>query len=347
MRSAARLAFCLIVCGAACARPAANESTSPPREPADAAHHMVLRERSLGVMGTELDIKVFGHDAAKLDAAIDAAIVEIRRVEDMMTSWRASPLTRLNDAAGMGARSVPPELAALVAESVRLGELTGGAFDISFAGVGKLWDFKARPPRVPDAATIQSRLAVVDYRRIEVDVERSAISLPKGFRIGLGGHAKGYGVDRAMAVLQEHGVQHAFVNAGGDLKALGRKGGELWKIAIKHPRDKDRVLAVIPVSNTCVVTSGDYERFFEHEGRRYHHILDPRTGYPSRGCMAATVVGPSAAFCDGLATALCVLKPERGLALVNTLAGIEALLVGLDGAVHVSRGLQSSDKSSD
>lgn len=135
------------------------------------------------------------------------------------------------------------------------------------------------------------------------------------------------------------GIRHAFVNAGGDLKALGRKHGKLWEIAVRHPRDRENVLALLPVSNTCVVTSGDYERFFDYEGKRYHHIIDPRTGYPSEGCISATVVAPDAAFADALATALCVLGPDQGLALVERLPRVEALVVGMDGSVRATRGL--------
>jgi thiamine biosynthesis lipoprotein len=142
-----------------------------------------------------------------------------------------------------------------------------------------------------------------------------------------------------MAVLMEHGIENAVVNAGGDLKALGKNGDELWTIAIRHPRDQDRVIAVLPVSNTCVVTSGDYERFFEHDGKRYHHILDPRTGFPSTGAISATVVAPDAAVADALATALCVLPPGEGIALIEQLPRVEAIVVSIDGQVHATVGL--------
>ena len=311
------------------------------------ASREILRERRLEVMGTELLIEAVGPDADRLDRAIEAAIAEIRRVEDLMTDWRPSPLTALNDAAGRGPREVPDELARLLASALEVGRVTGGAFDVTYAGVGRLWDFRRDPPVVPEPAAVEDGLRHVGLDQVEVDVERGTVSLPEGFRIGLGGIAKGYGVDRAMKVLMDHGVRHAMVNAGGDLKALGRKRGKLWEIAIRHPRDRERVLAVLPVSNTCVVTSGDYERFFEKDGRRYHHIIDPRTGYPSTGCMSATVVAPDAAIADALATALCVLGPEEGLALVERLDRVEALLVGMDGVVVVSKGLESGAARSD
>ncbi|MCA8923370.1 MAG: FAD:protein FMN transferase [Planctomycetes bacterium] len=313
---------------------AQGEGGAPPVEPA-----LELVERRLGVMGTDLQLTVLGEDRAALEATLDAAEAELRRVEDRFTSWRDSELTRLNAAAGQGPFEVSSEQARLVARALRVSELTGGAFDITFASVGKLWDFKADPPRIPSAEAIQAALVHVGYAKVKVDLERSTIELPAGTRIGLGGMAKGYGVDCAMQVYLQRGIKHGMVNAGGDLKALGLKHGKPWEIAIKHPRDRERVLAVIPVSNTCVVTSGDYERFVEVDGKRYHHILDPRTGYPSTGCMSATVIAPDATLADALATALCVLGPEAGLKLVNGLRRVEALVVGLDGTVHRSAGL--------
>ena len=299
-------------------------------------------ERSLGVMGTDLVVRVFGDDEAQLERALDAAIAELERVEDLMTDWRPSPLTRLNAAAGKGPQPTDPELVRILDRSLRLGEVTAGAFDVSFAGVGQLWDFKRVPALLPDSAAVRDALSRVDYRRVRVDVEGGTVDLPARMRLGLGGIAKGYGVDRAMAVLMEQGIEHAVVSAGGDMKLLGRRQGELWEVAIKHPRERDSVMALLRVSNTCVVTSGDYERFFELDGRRYHHILDPRTGYPSQGCLSATVVGPSAEDADALATALCVLEPRQGLELVEALPRTEALLVGMDGRVRVTSGLRGA-----
>jgi thiamine biosynthesis lipoprotein len=308
----------------------------------EAARGDVLRSRSLGVMGTDLVIEVAGPDAVALEAAIDAAVAELRRIEDLMTDWRDSPLTRLNARAGEGPIEVPEELAKLVARALAIAEATGGAFDPTYKAAGSLWDFKAKPPRIPSDEALAAALEHVGWQKVKVDLDASTIELPRGTTLGLGGIAKGYGVDRAMTVLMERGIRHAIVNAGGDLKALGRRQGEPWRVAVKHPRDRDRVLAVIPVSNVCLVTSGDYERFFELEGVRYHHILDPRTGRPSQGCMSATVLAPDAAFADALATALCVLKPEEGLAIVAKLPRVEALVVGLDGQVHTTKGLSAA-----
>jgi thiamine biosynthesis lipoprotein len=334
---ATRIVTAAILAGlatAAAAQPSAPETTIP--------DGITALERRLDVMGTDLQIKVYGSDTATIDAALDAAEAEIRRVEDLMTDWRPSPLTTLNAAAGSGPQVVDRELAAIVSRALEIGRLTGGAFDPSYAGVGRLWDFKKTPPRVPSAEEVARGLKSVGYQRVRIDPVASTVDLPKGMRIGLGGIAKGYGVDRAMETLRERGIEHAIVNAGGDLKALGLDGSAPWEVAIKHPRDRERVIAVLRVSNTALVTSGDYERFFEHEGQRFHHILDPRTGYPSTGGMSATVVAPNAEFADALATALCVMGPNSGLPLIESLARVEAILVSMDGRVHASTGLRTS-----
>ncbi len=298
--------------------------------------------RTTAVMGTELSITAYHADGATVQQAVDAAIREIQRVEDLATDWRASPLMTLNKAKGDGPHPVPRELAELIERSLLCSQLTGGAFDCTFRAVGELWDFKSTPPRIPSAGEVQALLPSVGFGKVQVDLEASTVTRPQGLWIGLGGIAKGYGVDRAMTVLMDHGIENAIVNAGGDLKALGTSKEELWSIAIRHPRDRQRIIAVVPVSNTCVVTSGDYERFFEHDGKRYHHILDPRTGFPSTGAISATVIAPDAAVADAIATALCVLPPEQGLALAEELPRVEAIVVSLDGQVFTTSALNQA-----
>jgi thiamine biosynthesis lipoprotein len=302
----------------------------------------LLVERAGGVMGTSLRLAAIGTDQASLERALVAAEAELRRVEDLFTDWRPSPLMELNAAAGRGPVAVPDELAEVVERALLVAELTGGAFDPTWRGVGKLWNLKAQPPLVPSDEAVRDALVHVGFRAVVVDreAEPPTVDMPAGHELGLGGIAKGYGVDRAMAVLVAHGVEHAIVDAGGDLKVLGRHFDVPWEIAISHPRRRGDVMAVLPVSNTCVVTSGDYERFALVDGQRLHHILDPRTGRPSTGCMSATVVGPDATVCDGLATALCVMGPEQGLALIERSGVYQAICVGMDGEVRATAGLR-------
>jgi len=318
----------------------ASAQDARPSASADSAEASLEKREFRGsVMGTSLQITVLGEDPKVLEEALVEAVKELRRVEDVFTTWRPSELTRLNAAAGHGPQVVSREQVKLIARALKISELSKGAFDVTFYSVGKLWDFKATPPKLPDTAEIKAALEKVGWTKVKVDLAQSSVELPAGTKIGLGGIAKGYGVDRAMRVIMKRGIRHALVNAGGDLKALGRDRGQPWEVAVRNPRQREQILAVLPVSNVCVVTSGDYERFFEHEGKRYHHILDPRTGYPSQGCISATVTAPDAAFADSLATALCVLGPKEGLALVESLPRVEAILVDLSGKVHVSKGL--------
>ena len=304
----------------------------------------ILREQTTGIMGSPLKISVIGVDKEKLDQAIDAAIKEMHRIEDLMTDWRPSPLTVVNDSAGLGPIPVDSELLIAIAHGIEMGRLTDGAFDITYAGVGKLWSFKRDAPVFPPVSEVLKALQFVDFQKIKINLENKSIELPQKMRIGLGGIAKGYGVDRAMAMLMKHGVKHAIVNAGGDMKVLGKNFDTPWEIAIKHPRDRNRAMASIRLSNTCLVTSGDYERFFEKDGKRFHHIIDPRTGYPSEGCLSASVVAPDAEYADALATALCVIGPEKGLKIVEKLPRVEAILVGMDGLVLPSSGLVGAIK---
>jgi thiamine biosynthesis lipoprotein len=301
-----------------------------------------LREWRGGVMGTSFQLEAIGPDVPELDRVLGLVLDELRRVEDVFTVWRESELTHLNERAGQGPIPVSRELAEVIAVALECGHLTEGAFDITYFPLRPLWDYKAAHPVLPTQEEVRAALELVDYRQVAVDLERNTVSMPAGFSLDLGGIAKGYGVDRGMQVLLAQGIRSGLVQAGGDTKALGRKFDKPWQIAIKHPRRREEVFAVLPVVNQCVQTSGDYERFFEIDGQRYHHIVDPRTGWPSTGCMSATVIGPEATFCDGIATALCVLGPEQGLALVERLERVEAVLVGMDGRVHLSTGLRDA-----
>jgi thiamine biosynthesis lipoprotein len=300
----------------------------------------LLREWRGGVMGTSFQLEAIGTDVAELDRVLGLVLDELRRVEDVFTVWRESELTRLNQRAGQGPIPVSQEMAEVIAIGLECGRVTHGAFDISYFPLRPLWNYKSEHAVLPSQQAIEAALAFVGYARILVDREHGTVELPAGFSLDLGGIAKGYGVDRGMRVMLEQGIENGLVQAGGDTKALGRKFDRPWQIAIKHPRQKDEVFAVLPVVNQCVQTSGDYERFFEIDGKRYHHIIDPRTGWPSQGCMSATVIGPEATFCDGIATAMCVLGPEAGMAIIEQLERVEAVLVGMDGEVHLSSGLK-------
>ena len=219
----------------------------------------------------------------------------------------------------------------MVTTALNYGELTQGSFDITIGPLVDLWQINSGTEYVPGAFQRAQRLALVNYRNVEIDVEEKTIYLPQpGMKLDLGGVAKGYAVDRALAVLDEWGVTAAMVDAGGDLAVLGRRtDGNPFRIGIRHPRNSREYVAVVPVAGRAsIVSSGDYERFFYKDGVRYHHIFDPTTGLPAcRGVVSATVLGPTAMEGDILSTAVFVLGVEEGLALVESLEGFEALVV--------------------
>jgi FAD:protein FMN transferase len=266
------------------------------------------------------------------------------QVEQELNEWKpGTPLAAVNAGAGT-AVSVPPALLDAVERGLEIGRATDGAFDITWAALWGLWDFRAEKPAVPDAAEIDRRRALVDLKKVVVDRDRSTLKLPEaGMKIGLGGIAKGWALDRAAAQLKERGVEDFLLSAGGQVYAGGDKEGQPWRVGIRDPRGAaEDFFAVVSVRDGSVSTSGDYERCFVVDGALYHHLLDPRTGRPARGLRSATVVATEATVADALSTALMVLGVERGLQIVEAMAGVEALLVDDSGAWHTSSGLKAA-----
>ncbi len=301
-------------------------------------------KKQLAKMGSPFEITAVHEDKQAAEAAIDAAFKEIDRLELMISSWRDdSETARINRAAGQAPVAVSPELFNLIRRSLKVSQLTEGAFDISFAGMGKLWDFKAVNPVIPDPQAIQNALRHVDYRNIVLDPESQTVFLKEpGMRIGFGGIGKGYGANRAVFILKSYGVTGGVVNAGGDLVAFGLdEGGEPWRVSIAHPREKKRVMARLRLTEQAVVTSGDYERFIMVDGKRYSHIINPKTGYPAHELVSVTIICPDAELADALATATFVLGPEKGMALINGLKRIECILVDVNGKVYYSKQIQN------
>ncbi len=293
-------------------------------------------------MGSSLEIEVFGADQSVCEHAVEAAKAEIERLDRMMTDWKPeSPLMDVNRAAGLKPVHVPPEIFFIVKRSIQMSELTRGTFDITFAGAGKLWNWRAADPTVPDPDTVKAALANVGWKGIQLDAKEQTVFLSKpGMKIGLGGIVPGYAADLAMGKIRDLGIRDACVNMSGDLLVVGKKNGAAWNVAITHPRKKGETLAVLPVSNAAVSTSGDYERFFIKDGKRYCHIIDPRTGYPADLCQSVTIIAPNVAFADALAKGVFILGPVEGMALVEKLEGVQALVVAADGTVTLSKGLR-------
>ncbi|MFC1629527.1 FAD:protein FMN transferase [Gemmatimonadota bacterium] len=267
--------------------------------------------------------------------AIEAAFAEVVRVDRLMSTYRnESQVGVLNRT---GRVEAGPDLLRVLERAWTVSELTSGAFDITIKPLLDLFSrLFEQEERAPEPDEIEACLQRVGYRRLTV--EGNLISLPAGSEISLGGIAKGYAIDLAVAALLQEGIDNALVNAGGDLRALGDREGEPWRVAVQNPRERGGLLATIPLSTMAVATSGDYERFFDPD-REYHHIIDPRTGLSARGVMSVTITASSALDADALATAVFVLGAVDGLALIESLDGIEAFLVTDEGMIVTSGGM--------
>jgi len=276
------------------------------------------------------------------------AVFEVfRRVDAEMSEWQeSSPLSEVNRRAGGEAVAVPAELRETIRRGIEVGELTGGAFDVTWAALWGLWDFRAAEPRVPAADEIARRARLVDYRRVELDEAAGTVRLPEaGMAIGLGGIAKGYALERAAAALRAQGLESFLLVSGGQVYAAGGRTGRgderPWRVGIRDPRGgPEDLFARLELEDASASTSGDYESYFVAGGVRYHHILDPRTGRPARGLRSATVVAADAVLADALSTGIFVMGPEAGLALAERLPGVEAVLVDDGGRVLVTPGIE-------
>ena len=293
------------------------------------------------LMDTEVSVQLFSRKAREAQQVKKALFEEMQRLE-LLLSYHdpRSEIFEINSAAGERSVAVAPETAEVIQKALHYSAVSEGAFDPTIAPLLDLWGFREGEYRIPGPEELREASEAVDYRLVEDG--GGEVYLPRGdMALDLGGIAKGYIIDRGLDLLAHSGVSHALINAGGDIGILGPKAdGSPWRVGLKHPRS-EKFLAVIPWSERgAIVTSGDYERFFEKNGVRYHHILDPRTGQPASSLISVTVVAPTAVQADALSTALFVLGPQRGLALVEDLPGVEALLVTPQLELLLSSGLR-------
>ncbi len=322
----------VIMLGAACTAPAAREAA--PR----------LVERSRLSMGSTLRVALWTGDQTAAQAAFTDVFAEFDRLEQMMSVWRGgSEVLRLNSAAGDHPVHVDPEMIEVLTEARGISEWTGGKFDVTFGALSGLWKFDHDQDNVvPDMADVQRRLPLVDYRALEIDPRQGTAFLKrKGMSVHLGGIGKGYAIDRGAAILRRRGFRDFMIQAGGDLYVAGLQDHKPWRLAIQDPRGpKDHPFAELDLSDGTFSTSGDYERFFIKNGRRYHHIIDPASGEPARGCRSVTIVADRAVIADGLSTGVFLLGPEKGMALIEQLPNVEGVIVSDRNAVLISSGLK-------
>ena len=295
-----------------------------------------------GTMGTRIHVELWSEQRAAGEAAIDAVMRDMERIDAAMSTYKAdSEVSRVNAGAARAPMRISRELFDLLTTAVEYSRITDGAFDITYASVGFMYDFRRR--QKPTEAEIEAALPAVNYRNLELDPRRRTVHFSRpGVRIDLGGIAKGHAVDRGIAILQQRGIRHALVSAGGDSRIIGDRFGKPWIVGIRHPDRKDQVIARIPLVDTAISTSGDYERYFDENGVRYHHIIDPATGHPASKVRSATILAPTATRTDGLSKTAFVLGPEAALAIYNGLGDVDAILVAPDGRVLYSKGLEAA-----
>jgi thiamine biosynthesis lipoprotein len=296
-------------------------------------------KREEAIMGTAITVELWADERAAGEAAMAAVMAEMHRIDRTMSPHKpASELSRINREAGRGAVPLSDEMAMLVGRAIEFSRWSDGAFDITYASVGQLYDYRAGI--APDDAALASARQSIGWQELLLDTRARTLRFGRpGMRIDLGGFAKGHAVDRCIALLRERGVAHAMVSAGGDSHVLGDRRGRPWMIAVRDPRREAGVVAVLPLEDVAISTSGDYERYFERAGVRHHHLIDPRTGRSAAGVRSVTIVADDGLTTEALSKTVFVLGAERGMALINSLPGVDAVVVDAAGRLHHSAGL--------
>ncbi len=291
-------------------------------------------------MGTRIAVELWANDPLLARRGIDAVMADMHRTDRLMSTYKPdSQLSQVNAHAFDRPVQVDADIIDVVEKSLEYSRLSDGIFDITYASVGYLYDYRAQLH--PTDEQIAAGLQAIDYRRLQVDREAQTIRfLRPGMRIDLGGFAKGWAVDRGVEILRELGIEHAMVNAGGDTRLLGDRRGKPWIVGIRDPRRDGAVVTRIPLADEAISTSGDYERYFEQDGVRHHHILVPGTGKSPSDVRSVTVIGPNATRTDGLTKPIFILGVERGMEYVRRVGDVEAVIVDNQGRVYYSPGLE-------
>tara|TARA_Y100000385_G_scaffold68774_1_gene68814 strand:- start:10495 stop:11490 length:996 start_codon:yes stop_codon:yes gene_type:complete len=300
-------------------------------------------KRTLMLMGSRFDITVVANSKSEGIHGLNKAIEEISRIEALISSWDETSQTSLiNQNAGIKPVSVDEELFNLIKRSIQISKLTAGAFDISYASMDVIWKFDGSLKVLPTVKNIEKAISKVGFQNIILNEKDSSVFLvDKGMKIGFGGIGKGYAADRAKDLLKSMGIRGGIINASGDMSTWGKQPtGQDWSVGIKNPLNKNKVFIMLPIFNKAVVTSGNYEKFVMINGDRYSHIIDPRTGYPSKGIVSASIFTSSAELADALATSIFVMGIDVGLNFINQINDVECILVDDLGAIHYSKNIK-------
>ncbi|MDQ2076652.1 FAD:protein FMN transferase [Marinimicrobium sp. ABcell2] len=304
---------------------------------------------SQDIMGTKIDVVLWHEDETAAAEALDLVMDEMHRINAHYSPYLLdSDLSLINRLAPKASASDPvfisKEMALLLDKSLYYSRITEGAFDITFASLGRYYDYRAE--ETPSDTQRQELLPAIDYRLVHLDALQPSVYFGRPeVHIDLGGIAKGYAVDRALALLSDAGIEHASVSAGGDTGLIGDRRGRPWMVGIKNPRAPEQVAIVLPLEQGAISTSGDYERYFiDSDGKRVHHIINPSKGTSASGVASASVIGPNAVDTDALSTSVFVLGVDKGLALLESLPGYDGVIISSAGKVHYSSGLQPPEE---
>jgi thiamine biosynthesis lipoprotein len=309
-------------------------------QPSTSSRHLVSRDRM--AMGSILKLSAWTSDEPKAVAAFNDIFHEFDRLEDLMSVWRPnSDVVRMNQAAGDHPVPISDDTRAVLLAARQASEWTNGKFDITFGALADIWKFdQDQDNTVPGADAIRARLPFVDYTVVQVDgAAKTGFITKKGSRIHLGGVGKGYAVDKAIDLLRGRGFADFLIQSGGDMFVGGLNDGKPWRLGIKDPRGNG-TFATLDLSDGTFSTSGDYERSFIKDGRRYHHLIDPDLGEPARGCRSVTIVASRATLADVLSTGVFIMGPKDGMALIEHLPDVEGVIVSSTNEVLVSSGLK-------
>lgn len=302
-----------------------------------------LATKTVLLMGSRFDLTVVAEDQTACQYYLGVAEQEITRIENLISDWRSgTEVDQINQHAGIKPVKVSWETFQLIERSKYLSKITEGAFDISYAAVDRIWKFDGTVNQLPQPEVIKASVSKIGYTNIITQAKDTTVFLAlKGMKIGFGSNGKGYAADKTRTLLQSMGVTAGIINASGDLTTWGKKpDGTDWTVGITNPLNKNQIFSWLPVTNSAIATSGNYEKYIDIEGKRYSHIIDPRTGYPVQGVVSVSVLAPSAELCDALATSVFVLGVEAGLDLINQLKGVSCIIVDDQKKVHTSNQLK-------
>jgi thiamine biosynthesis lipoprotein len=304
------------------------------------SNSQVLRKRTTLLMGGRFDITIVAQDSLTAEQNIDVVIAEITRIENLISDWKSdSQVSEVNQNAGIRPVKVDREVFELTQRAIQFSEVTNGGFDISFAAMDRIWKFDGSMTEMPSAEAIKKSVEKVGYKNIILDSVQSSIFLKlKGMKIGFGALGEGYATDKCRDMMLAKGIKAGIVNGSGDMSTWGKQpNGKPWNIGITNPFNPEKLLAVVPLGQEAVTTSGSYEKFVVFDGKRYSHIINPATGYPATGLCSVTVFGPNAETANGLSTSLMVLGKTAGLLLLKKYPNYSCIMITDDGKVIKSK----------